>query len=183
MQHTSHTQSHTELTHRQPHPARAHTHPYMHTYIHIIARPLLPSGRKRRGRGWEEGKEGGGWAGRGAGRAQTLFSLDLSVVPINPACSPSPSKGSEELGPDGVQSEPGENWKVWNPLGWRRARELRGDPDSALAPPCWWLLPCSSPSQIPSSTCDPSSLRLGVEVGVGWGRGRGRCCFLSLQGE
>ena len=149
MQHTPHTQPHTELTYRRAALARAHTR--VHAYIHThTARPLLPSGRKRRGRGWEEGEgRRGDWRPRRC-RHRRSFPFDLGVVPINPPAPHPQAKGVSELGPDGVQSEPGKTGGPGESAGWRRARELRGDPDSALVDPAGGSSPQQPPSQIPS---------------------------------
>lgn len=64
-------------THRRIALARAHTR--VHAYIHThTARPLLPSGRKRRGRGWEEGegRRGDGRLRRCGHRRSFPFDLE-----------------------------------------------------------------------------------------------------------
>lgn len=67
----SHIYGHTR-THTQTCLTRARTHAYIHTHT---ARPLLLSGRKRRGRGVEAGKKGGRMGVQGGAGTEALFPL------------------------------------------------------------------------------------------------------------
>lgn len=131
---------------------------------------------------------GGGEGRRGDGRARRCghrrsFPFDLSGVPINPPVPHPQAKGVSELGPDGVQSEPGKTGRPGESAGWRRARELRGDPDSALVDPAGGSSPQQPPSQIPSLLRPQLPATGGGGGGGDGGEEGGRCCFLSLQGE
>lgn len=141
----THKRSHTDIYTDVPYP-RAHTR--VHAYIHThTVRPLLLSGRKRRGRGVEAGKKGGRMGVQGGAGTEALF-------PLTRGCCPSVPGQNSELGPGMVQSEPRKSGKSGDFASRRRA--LSEDPDSDCGRPCSrLLLPGPSPCPICLTSAPP----------------------------